>query len=150
MGLSILFLALVSIIGNGPNNSCSCRPAAANDFPHGANEVIQSTAKPVKQLRGNVMLQNGEPISEAVVEVYDYSGRDKRLPYGPESLKKRKAACLTDEKGEFCFTRLPAGKYVLKVGTQAPAGINYSFVIVNLIPDLRSRRKLEISLNLGT
>jgi protocatechuate 3,4-dioxygenase beta subunit len=148
--LSILFLALVSIIGNGANNPCSCRPAATNDFPHGANEVIQSTAKPVKQLRGNVMLQNGEPISEAVVEVYDYSGRDKRLPYGPESSKKRKAACLTDEKGEFCFTRLPAGKYVLKVGTQATAGINYSFVIVKLIPDLRRRRKLEISLNLGT
>jgi protocatechuate 3,4-dioxygenase beta subunit len=150
VGLSILFLALISIIGNGPDNSCSCRPAAADDFPHGANEVIQSTARPVKQLRGNVMLQNGQPVSEAVVEVYDYSGRDKKRPYEPESSKKRKAACLTDEKGEFCFTRLPAGNYLLKVGTQASAGINYSFVIVTLSPHLRSSRKLEISLNLGT
>jgi hypothetical protein len=150
VGMSILFLAIISILGNGSDNSCSCRPAKVDDFPHGANESIQSTAKPVKRLRGNVMLPNGQPISEAVVEVYDYSDRDKRLPYEPESSKKRRAACLTDEKGEFCFTRLPARKYLLKVGTQSPAGINTSYVIVTLIPHLRSKRKLEISLQLGT
>ena len=66
-----------------------------------------------------MILPNGEPISEAVIEVYEYSVSDKELPaYEVEHSKKRKTACLTGERGEFCIPRLSAGKYLLKVGTR--------------------------------
>ena len=151
MTISIVLSALILILGNGSNNSCVCRPAVADDSAHGANESIQYTAKSVREIRGNVTLPNGEPISEAVIEVYEYSVSDKKLPvYVVENSKKRKTACLTDERGEFCIPRLSAGKYLLKVGTRSAVGINNAYIIVNLIPNLDSRRKLEISLQLGT
>lgn len=119
MTISFVLSAVILILGNRSNNSCVCRPAAADDSAHGANEFIQYTTNSVRQVRGSVILPNGEPISEAVIEVYEYSVSDKELPaYEVEHSKKRKTACLTGERGEFCIPRLSAGKYLLKVGTR--------------------------------
>lgn len=146
----IIFLALISTLGTGSKNSCTCRPAAEGDWPHSANESVVVDAGAVKWLRGSVTLPNGEPIPEAVVEVYEYSARDKNLDASEVAKsRKRSTACLTNEKGEFCLARLPAGKYVLKVGTRTSAGINDAYVVVNLVPNLRSTRTLELTLQLG-
>lgn len=150
MTFGVLLLIIVSTFGTGPKKSCSCEPATADDHPHGANEVIQYNAGSMRRIRGKVTLPDGEPVSSGVVEVYKYSGRDKNVPLYQRDDRKRRTACLTNKNGEFCFPGLPAGKYFLKVGTRGNAGMNEVYIIVNLAPNLRSKRRLDISLPPGT
>lgn len=154
MGLLSLFLILTSVISFPAKSDCPCRPALESDHPHGANETIEYSVGTVKRIQGRVTLPNGEPVSEAVVEVYEYRGNARnKFPF--EMAETRKTACLSDENGNFCFADLPPGWYVLKVGTRATAGINESYVRVKLERTwwrswLRAGRKTEVRLNLGT
>ncbi|HEV7743401.1 MAG TPA: carboxypeptidase-like regulatory domain-containing protein [Pyrinomonadaceae bacterium] len=150
MAVGTLFLIIVPVLGTGPRKSCSSKPAAEDDSAHGANIFIQDATQSVRQIRGTVTLPTGDPVEEGIVEVYDYSDRDKDVPlYEIDDSRKRRTARLTNKEGKFCFDRLPAGKYFLKVGTLYESGMNSTYLIVKLVPQLRSKRKLKIGLEPG-
>jgi hypothetical protein len=156
MALLSLLLILTSFVLLPDKSDCPCRPALESDQPHGANETIEYSGGTVKRIQGRIILSNGEPLSEAVVEVYDYPSNDRnKRPFGIAELGKRKTACLSDKNGNFCFADLPPGWYVLKIGTREFAGINESYVRVKLDRTwwrswLRAGKRIEVRLNLGT
>jgi uncharacterized GH25 family protein len=133
-----------------------CKPAQNQDRPHGANEIIEYHIGTVKRIRGKILTPLDEPINEAVVEIYEYTDADKNLDaYHIVNSKERRAACLTDKKGNFCFTNLPSGIYAIRAGTRQPSGFQEVFIKVRLDRHwwsswLRSRKDIEIKLPLGT
>jgi protocatechuate 3,4-dioxygenase beta subunit len=136
-------------------DKCSCQPALEDDYPYGANEVVTIRGGRVESIRGKVSYPTGEPVEKAVVEVYNYTNADRNLPpYELAHAKKRAAACLTDEGGRYCFAGLPSGKYVLRVGTHKPEGMQEIYVTVNLdrrwwARRWRSGREVHVRLELG-
>jgi hypothetical protein len=148
--LSTILLIFVSVLGAGSSKRCSCGPVAEDITPRGASPLVEYTEKAVKQIRGKVELPDGEPASRAVVEIYRYSARNKNLE-GHElaDSTNRITACLTNERGEFCLTKLLAGRYVLKVGTISSQGFTSPFVIVDINPRLRIGRELRVELGMG-
>jgi len=116
---------------------------------YGANELIEYSAKTVRRIQGMVLDSNGAPVNEAVVEVYKYSGGERTF-----GSKERQAACLTDRNGSFCFTGLPSGLYLLRIGTRRSEGFNEVYVKVKLDRTwwtswLRIGRRLPVTLSLG-
>ena len=147
-----LFFALLLFGAVLTKNQCTCRPALEQDWAHGANESVEIRGVTVKRIKGRVLDPHGGPIGDAIVEVFDYlSADEKQSGYQVAESKKRRAACLADADGQFCFSDLPGGKYVLKVGTRKPDGTNNTYMIVNLSRHCwRKSRNVEIRLNLGT
>src|SRR5438874_2655118 len=117
MCLLSLFLILISVVSLPVKSDCPCRPALESDHPHGANETIEYSSGAVSRIQGRVTLANGQPVSETVVEVYEYRGNDRnKYPFEIAESGTRKTACLSDNSGNFCFADLPPWWYVLKVG----------------------------------
>src|SRR5437870_8223150 len=119
MVLLSLLLILTSVVLPPDKGDCPCRPALESDHPHGANEIIEYSGGTVKRIQGRVTLPNGEPVTDAVVEVYEYRNNDRnKRAFEIDESTTRKTACLSDKNGNFCFAGLPPGFYVLKVGTR--------------------------------
>lgn len=64
--------------------------------------------KRVREIRGVVLLPNGEVLTDAVVEVYENSLKVSAENVTYETVSQitsvdRKAACLTAKNGRFCF-----------------------------------------------
>ncbi len=127
----IISFALFGVSSQKPK--CLSKPAGEQDHPHGANEVIEIRGGTVRNIQGRISYQNGEPIEEAVVEVYDISGSDRDIdPYHFVQSAKRRAAYLTDADGHFCMTGLPSGMYLLRAGTNESEGWQEIYVRVRL------------------
>jgi protocatechuate 3,4-dioxygenase beta subunit len=106
----------------------------------------EKETRAVKKVYGVVHDPLGGRLEDALVEVFADDGTDVT----PTSdSKKRVAACITGEKGKFCFDGLKPGKYILAVGCQ---GFNITFI--KLILDSKGRRSsskpLDVELALGT
>src|SRR6266436_1783020 len=118
----ILMLSLLSSFPRAPQ--CRCRPAQEVDHSHGANETIEYSSGTAKGIRGQVLSPDGVAVNEAVVEIYEYADSDHSFSgYRVANARQRRAACLTDKNGKFCFAGLPSGKYALRVGTRASEGM---------------------------
>ena len=150
------FAILVVLAALPQKSKCPCQPTLETDSPHGANEVIEYTGKTVKKLHGRILYPNGEPVNEAVVEIYEYGDADRNVgAYEITKSKERRTACLTDKYGYFCFTGLPSGRYALRAGTRKSEGMNEVYVKVNLEQRwwrswLRLGKKLELYISAGT
>ena len=151
-----LILSFVLFGASPQKPECPSQAASERDRPHGANETIQIRGGTVKKLRGRVSYPTGDPVPQAVVEAYDYPDADKEVePYRVVEMKKRRAACLTDDNGYFCFTDIPSGRYVLLAGTREADGMQAIYVTVSL--DRRwwfrwwkAGREIKIRLQAGT
>jgi len=143
----ILLLCLVAL---RTTPAADCRKARPDQTPHGANEIVVHTEQTVGRLWGIVFIGDGGPASGVVVEIYRYEGKDDGFAT-TRFLKsaKRSAACLTSENGVFAFTRLNPGRYLLRAGTVAPAGINELHAIFRVTGSGKSPN-VEIRLTLGT
>ena len=131
---------------------CKCTPAKANETPVGANEIVEINGGKVKQLKGYVTDLNGDYINGVIVEVFDYKNADKdKSLYNIANSRKRRAACWVSKDGRFCFSNLPRGDYLLRVGTIG-GGFNYGLVKVTLSPKEKdsSDKEIEILLTVGT
>lgn len=127
---------------------CSCRKATAQNTTHWG-WIVNKTIKggSVKALKGRVVNRDGQLLANALVEVFDkpevwladkgYQNRDKQ---------KRLAACLTREKGEFCFTGLRPGRYELRGSSPEP--YDPMHVIVTLAPNNQQSKKGDIRIAL--
>jgi protocatechuate 3,4-dioxygenase beta subunit len=150
--LTTLILGLFAALSLNPD--CHCLPASDADKPHGANMLIEHTGVTVTKIKGRVIYPDGEPVNDAVVELFDYEDRDAR-PYQITQFQKRRAACLTGKDGRFCFTNLSSGLYALRIGTRTPAGMNEAHVKVNLDRRwwrrwLRPGKDIDVYLEPGT
>src|SRR5438552_9978081 len=87
---------------------CECEVAGLNETTRlGANETITIIeSKPRRSIFGEVNDVNGQPLKDVLVEVFAPSTKS-----ADNEQKKRIIACTTDEKGRFCFRKVPAGKY---------------------------------------
>jgi hypothetical protein len=156
--MQIAPVLLLLVLGGVPavDQKCSCPKAGEYDRPHGANEIIEFNAGTLQTIRGKVTLPNGEPVNEAVVEIYEFTKADKNeSAYKIAEARERKFACLSDRNGDFCLSDLPSGWYVLRIGMRGSPGFNEVFVKVRLDRSwwkrwFRSGRPLRIELPLGT
>jgi len=149
--MPLITLILVSLLSG--SSQCNCKTVPANETSHGANEFILLTELKVNRIAGKVLLQNGEPVNEAVVEVFNYSSSSTDYKDVDSTLSgKRRAACMTGENGAFCFNKLPPGRYLLRAGTRKSAGINQIHAIITVLPNHQKATtgELELRLTLGT
>ena len=150
--MTLIFIFLLFLNPFSENKpTCKCMPAKADEVPRGANMVIEIHLGKVKKLKGRVMLQDDTPAEEAIVEVFDYKKSDKGDLYNIPQLRERQTACKVSKDGRFCFSNLPSGTYLLRVGTTHD-GFDYTLIKVTLAPrDKKSSNKeIEIPLQLGT
>jgi len=148
--LLFLFCAPVSFA----QSPCYGRPATENEQPHGANEIIEMSAKPVNRLFGKVTDVNGGAISSAVIEVYDCTNSECEKEIYSRT-RKRLDARVADDEGQFCFQNLSSGRYLLVFGTHGSEGLKEMYVKVKLDRNwwsrwYRSGKALNIHLFVGT
>ncbi|MBX3278900.1 MAG: carboxypeptidase regulatory-like domain-containing protein [Acidobacteria bacterium] len=147
----VIVILLTAITVSAQPGRCACRIASENETTQWGwivDRTIEGGA--VKALRGRILDAAETPIPNALVEVLDhpevwlgekgYYNRDKQ---------KRLAACVVGANGEFCFSKLPPGKYELRAS--GPSGFDPMHVILKLAPhDRRSKQEsivvtLEVS-----
>lgn len=126
---------------------CECKVAGLNETTRpGANELITIIeSKLRKSIFGEVNDETGRPLRDVLVEVFALS--TKRAD---NEQKNRIIACTTDEKGRFCFRKVPAGKY--EVLCSFEGGWKHTSVNVLIAPKNRKsvNQKIEVWLQVGT
>ena len=140
---ALLLLALCQ--SSLPQTDCRCRGATAADKTIWEHMSNYEEARAVKKVRGVVLDPVGGRLEDALVEVFADDGASD----SPTSdSHKRVAACVTGEKGEFCFDGLKPGKYILAVGHR---GFIITFMKLNLDPRGRrsSGKRLNVTLAPG-
>jgi protocatechuate 3,4-dioxygenase beta subunit len=140
-------ILLLCVIGLAPS-AAACRKARPGETPHGANETIVYSEQTVGRLRGTVSIRDGDPVNDVVVEVYRYDGTEAETTKFLNRAK-RTSACVTAEDGLFSFKRLKPGRYLLRAGTVAPAGMNEVHLIFR-VTGVGKSRNVEIRLTVGT
>ncbi|MGC1415170.1 MAG: hypothetical protein WA817_07810 [Candidatus Acidiferrum sp.] len=126
-----------------------CSAAASNSLTTrwGHENAVYVNSKPIKKLRGNVLLGFGKPdvLKDGIlVEVFDHP----ELAMGADPTRKgqkRLMACVTRKDGGFSFD-LPAGKYELRCSK--PTEWNCTSVIVE-INATGSSKPLSVQLDLA-
>jgi protocatechuate 3,4-dioxygenase beta subunit len=132
-----------------------CSPPKENETTHwvGNLQVIVTEKKPFRQLRGTVFTPNGEPLANALVEVFtnpEYLLIDEPTSKRGNAEQKRVAACRTGADGRFAFSDLPAGKYELRSSSEDSAtGWNVTQIYVVVKPSARKKRELRVEMSLG-
>ena len=145
MRLTIVILFCCPIFCAHPGYA-QCKKVPDNVKPNLGNEYIELTGIKVPQLVGKVLLPDGTPENEAVVEVYKYP-KEKNFPsMNVPYTQKRIAACLTGEDGRFLFTKIKPGKYLLRAGVWRKTGFDPINVI--LIVDPKTKIKGDNPLDL--
>jgi hypothetical protein len=152
--MMILSLLVGAVLGF--SSGCSCAKALDSDMPYGANETIEIRGPVVKNILGTIVYPNDAVAKDIVVELYDLSHDRADIPINEiVGWRTRRAACVTATDATFCFSDLPAGKYLLRAGTRQPDGMNELFMRVTVerswFPGLFRRSKpLRLRLSLGT
>ena len=151
---SILFIS-AGLGSPGPQLSCTCTPAAADDLTRwGGNElVIVKEKKVYKELSGTVSYGTGHTVKDALVEVY--TDPEYLLLEYPESQKAKKkqrrmAACVTGEDGKFCFGFIEPGKYEVRVSLDPGVNVTHIYVEVDPYGGESPDEGLNAPLTLGT
>ena len=111
----------------------------------------------MRRIQGRVFYPNGEILrEEAIVEVFvnHLETNDEDLSYAEVSeitSQSKVVACTVDRDGRFCITNLPAGNYLLRIGTRNEPSFSAVNVLVTLVPYSRrsSGRMLRIRLPLS-
>jgi protocatechuate 3,4-dioxygenase beta subunit len=126
---------------------CGGRVVAPTDTTRpGANELISIIeSKPRKSIFGVVNDVNGQPLKDVLVEVFALppKGTDK-------DQKKRIIACVTDEKGRFCFRSIGGGRY--EVFYSLDGGWKHTSLSIVVAPNNRKSviHEIEVWLEVGT
>lgn len=121
-----------------------------NDFQAGCANLVNEINEfnTLKSIKGKVTALTGEAILSAI-EVYEVSPTEKDL--GAYDIVQNKSPIKkieTNVNGEFCLKKLPAGFYVLKIGSNSLSGFNCLWIKVELSKK-GSKKSLEIELTPG-
>ena len=95
-------------------------------------------------------------MKDAVVEVFanPLTASDESITYADVTRitsSKRRMACITGADGRFCFTKLPPGRYLLRIGHRSDSQFSAMHVLLTLEPQGRhsSARDLRVELVLS-
>ncbi len=153
---SILFFSAL-ICSDVRAESRSCRPASDYDLPHGANELVEYGQIKVTRMQGRIEFGSSEgPANNIVVEVFEIKDLDgDRDLYRVADARSRLAACVTGKDGEFRFSDLPSGRYLVRAGTRQAAGWNFAYITIKLDRAwwkdwFRRGKRIELVLTVGT
>jgi hypothetical protein len=119
MGCGLILLMLLIAQDRRMARPCACMPVSDNEHTRWGNEnVVISHVTRIRILRGVVMDSNQGLMANALVEVLTEPDL-MLMPSSPametrRARQRRVAACLTDDEGNFCLARLPAGRYELR------------------------------------
>ena len=133
----LIFLALPI-----ETTKCQCQKAE-DDTPALGTLFVSMNGGRVKNLQGVILSPDGKVMKDAIVEVFENRSKaeDENISGAEVSQSsglKRKAACLTAENGEFCFTNLPPGRYLLRAGHRSDGQFSAVYVVVTLDPHGKS------------
>lgn len=99
----------------------------------GQQNVIIKEDEIFKSLRGKVVAANEQPLAGVLIEVYDKPEgllMDWKEREARKAQQQRIAACVTRADGEFCFPKIPAGKYELRCSKPIEWNSTSPYVIV--------------------
>jgi len=136
MKLFVIIFILSCPVGFFQKEECKCsQPPPGAKTSWGQENVIIKQDQPLKFLHGKIIVSSGEkPLAGALVEVYD---KPEALLLGWKEREARKdeqrkiAACVTGEDGEFCFDKMPAGKYELRCSKPVEWNCTSIYVVVD-------------------
>src|SRR5687767_981511 len=114
--LAAVFLMLAGLSVTTGSPGCGCRKPEPNETTHwvGNLETVFRKRRVYRAMRGVVVKPNGEPLGDALVEVFthpEYLLKDVSARRQGRDRQRRVAACKTNADGRFCFTKLPPGRY---------------------------------------
>ena len=92
-------------------------------------QIQVAEEKPVKTIQGKVVDGNEDVLIGSFVEVFKNEEPDNDTE--DDSAQKRLAGCEIGEDGKFCFTKLPAGKYAVRV---SQTGFDTLTILVEVSP----------------
>jgi hypothetical protein len=113
--------------------------------------VIFVEEKSYRELRGTVQLHEGQPIANALLEVFDKPEYllDRSIDSANNRPKQRRlAACVASADGKFCFRNLANGKYELR--SSSGNGVNVTHVYVVIDRQSGEKKDLSVEMTLGT
>jgi len=132
-----VILVILSCLGSvWQKEGCKCSlPSPEAKTSWGQENVIIKLDEPFKFLHGKITISSdGKPLAGVLVEVYD---KPEGLLLGWKEREARKseqrkiAACVTSNDGEFCFDKIPSGKYELRCSKPAEWNSTSVYVIVD-------------------
>lgn len=134
--------------------AASCRNCGkkTSEVPASSSTSEYVDAGQTKSLRGRVLYPNGEEAELVIIEVYrnDLTIPANEMTYveSDQILKAgRIAARDTETSGRFCFKKLPAGNYMLRVNTIGKnSQFSTMYIFVTLVPKSKENVELEVRL----
>lgn len=139
---------------------CQCKKISrAETTHHGGNLwLVTQQEGSFEFIGGKVTDLSGEVIEDALVEVFDQPdyllceflpGNPNNCSVRAPETQRRKAACVTGKDGSFCFKKLPAGKYELRVSKSVDWNVVH-FVVV-IAPKNKNAKKggIEMQMSVG-
>ena len=153
MKIVLAFLLLFASSSFVFAQDCTCALTEADETTHySGNQLITIIEKKsYRQLHGVALDHNGEPVENTLVEVFtnpEYLLLENRNVNSDLPEQKRIATCRTKADGKFCFSKLSAGKYELRLSNAN--GWNVTQIYVKVKPNGGKKRALEVWMSLGT
>jgi hypothetical protein len=115
--IALIMLLLVESMITQPTNIQFCTTAGEKQCTQWGHMRGFSDRRsiPIKDIKGRVFAPVDRPLDGVLVEIYEFTSTDS-MPlesYQILDCSKRKAACITNEKGRFFF-KLPSGIYEVR------------------------------------
>lgn len=135
MNVIAALLVLFSLNIYPAKEKCRCLPASAEQQTSwGQQNVIIKHDEVFKSLRGKVSVAaNEQPLAGVLVEVYDKPEgllMDSQERDARKAQQRRIAACVTEADGQFCFPKVPAGKYELRCSKPGEWDPTSAYVVI--------------------
>lgn len=113
--------------------------------------VIFVEEKSYRELRGTVQMHGGQPVANALLEVFDkpeYLLDHSIVSANNRPKQRRLAACVASADGKFCFRNIGNGKYELR--SSSGSGVNVTHVYVVIDKQSGEKKDLSVEMALGT
>jgi len=138
----MLILSLFFVVAFADGKDCGCTSVKSKETTReGGNMWLVSQEEGTfKSIAGKVQDLSGADMESALVEVFDKPDYllCEYVPNNPNNCttkspetQRRKAACRTGKDGAFCFKKLKAGKYELRISKGVEWNVFHTVVAVN-------------------
>ena len=143
----LLCLAVIEASGQ---KRCEKQSEESPQISIGANQIIvESRLRKVNSIQGQVLDLNGEPIANAIVDVFPLTPSLEKFSSWKKSDEGRSFRSFkSNKRGEYCLADLPEGRYELRYGTSEFA-FNHLIIQVQTKNSF-ARKTIEVKLSPGT
>lgn len=143
--MKVITLLLLLLLGGAyPQERCRCKKAKKTDttcWGWVGNHPPEDGGV-VKEIRGRLVDAAGEPVGDALVEVFDHAEVALDGDSYGSNKQRRVAACWTDAEGAFCFKGLRPGKYEIR--GSCLSGFDAGRTVIAFEPKTRKATSKEI------